>query len=72
VINAVTGLEASERFVFVMSILEGYAPRECSLLLNYNVENIVELRIRASCRLAASDPYFIGNLAGPSGGQELA
>jgi len=63
-VNAVTGLEALERFVFVTSILEGYSTRECSLLLNCSTESVVRLRLRASCRLAVSDPLFTENLAG--------
>lgn len=60
VFNAVTGLEALERFVFVMAILEGYSTRECSLLLNCTKKRIVELRGRASCRLAASETLLAG------------
>jgi hypothetical protein len=60
VVNRVTGLEALERFVFVMSILEGYSTRDCSLLLNCTMESVVQLRARASCRFAASDPLVSG------------
>ena len=67
VVNAVTKLEALERFVFVMSILEGYSSRECSLLLDCTTESVAQLRVRASCRLAISDPSFTRNLAELSG-----
>ncbi|HEY6304541.1 MAG TPA: hypothetical protein VIX14_15900 [Terriglobales bacterium] len=66
VVNAVTKLEALERFVFVMSILEGYSARECSLLLDCTTESVAQLRVRASCRLAISDPFFTRDLAGLS------
>jgi len=62
-VNAVTDLEVLERFVFVMSILEGYSVRECSLLLHCRGENIVQLRMRASTTLAASNCRFSQPLA---------
>lgn len=62
-VNAVTGLEVLERFVFVMSILEGYSVRECSLLLHCKGENVVQLRMRASTKLAASNSRFSEPLA---------
>ena len=62
-VNAVTDLEVLERFVFVMSILEAYSVRECSLLLHCRGENIVQLRMRASTTLAASNSRFSEPLA---------
>jgi hypothetical protein len=57
VVNALTSLDGLERFVFVMSFLEGYPSRECSLLLKCTAESVVELRTRASCTRAGSDPF---------------
>jgi DNA-directed RNA polymerase specialized sigma24 family protein len=71
-VNAVTSLEDLERFVFVMSVLEGYTSRECSLLLKCAAERIVPLWVQASRRLAASDPFFVATPAGPLGRRESA
>lgn len=65
VVNAVIGLRAAERFVFVMSVLEHYSAKECSLLLDSTINDVVQLRARASRRLAAYDPFSIGNLTRP-------
>jgi DNA-directed RNA polymerase specialized sigma24 family protein len=46
-IDAVAKLGPVERFVFVLSFLEGYTLKECGLLLNCNPRMIVEARIRA-------------------------
>ena len=72
VVNAVTALPALERFVFVMSVLEGYSSRECSLLLKCAMNTVIELRVRALCRLAASEPFSTGSPAGLSGRRESA
>lgn len=63
-VDAITALEAAERFVYVMSILEGYSNKECSLLLDSTMDNIVRVRARASRRLSASEPFRAENLAG--------
>ena len=44
---AVIALDAFERFVFVMSVLEGYPERECSLLLGCLIADVTAARIRA-------------------------
>jgi len=67
-VNAVTGLEPLERFVFVTSILEGYPTRECALLLNCAPRSIAQLRVRASRRLAGADPLVTENQTRPSVG----
>jgi hypothetical protein len=72
VLNAVSSLEDPERFVYVMSILEGYSNKDCSLLLNCNVKTIVELQISAACKLAAHDPFVLRRLARPSDRRESA
>jgi len=40
-------LPALDRFVFVMSVLEGYSDRDCALLLDYSCADVVAARIRA-------------------------
>jgi DNA-directed RNA polymerase specialized sigma24 family protein len=72
VINAVIGLDTRERFAYVMSILEGYSAKDCSLLLDCTMESAVRLRVQASCRLAASDPLHIGTLPRLFGRRESA
>jgi DNA-directed RNA polymerase specialized sigma24 family protein len=44
---AVAGLNPFDRFVFVMSVLEGYSERDCRLLLGCSSADVVEARIRA-------------------------
>jgi hypothetical protein len=43
---AVVGLEAFDRFVFVMSVLEGYSEPDCRLLLDCSSPDITHARIR--------------------------
>ncbi len=45
--GAVVQLEAFERFVFVMSTLEGYSDQECSLLLGCSRREVAGARLRA-------------------------
>src|SRR5271169_761249 len=71
-VNAVTSLKPAERFVFVMSILERYSTKDCSLLLDSTINDIVRLRARASRRLAAFDPFRIGDLANLPGRRKSA
>jgi hypothetical protein len=47
-----------ERFVFVMSVLEGYADRDCRLLLNCSSADFAEARIRALQHLGPSLASF--------------
>jgi hypothetical protein len=51
---AIVNLPAFERFVYVMSVLEGYPARDCRLLLNCSNFDIAEARVRALQRLASS------------------
>ena len=44
---AVLGLQAFDRFVFVMSVLEGYSDRDCKLLLDCSTSDIVRARAHA-------------------------
>ena len=45
-IEAITRLSPLDRFVFVMSVLERYSLKECSVLLDCTVESVVEARMR--------------------------
>lgn len=47
VLAAVSQLRPLDRFVFVMSVLEGYADRDCSALLGCSPAEVLEARIRA-------------------------
>jgi DNA-directed RNA polymerase specialized sigma24 family protein len=44
---AVLGLDPFDRFVFVMSVLEGYSDRDCRLLLDCSSSDIGQARARA-------------------------
>src|SRR6266404_3442519 len=50
-IGTVTKLDAFERFVFVMSILERYSNWDCSLLLGCTVNKVAQTRMNALRRL---------------------
>jgi DNA-directed RNA polymerase specialized sigma24 family protein len=57
VINAVAGLAPPlQRFVFVMSILEGYSEQECAFLLGRTPRDVVEARMRALWQLSGVNP----------------
>jgi hypothetical protein len=45
-IECVLEQPAFDRFVFVMSVLEGYSDRDCALLLGCSCADVVETRIR--------------------------
>ena len=72
VVDAVVGLDAMDRFVYVMSILEGYSNKECSLLLDSTMDNVARLRGRASRTISVSDPFHAERLAGRSDRRESA
>jgi len=65
-IDAVIQLPALERFAFVMSVLERYSSRDCSLLLGCSMNEVAEARDRALQRLAG-----VGLLV-PQHGMEFA
>jgi DNA-directed RNA polymerase specialized sigma24 family protein len=46
-IETVLALGNLERFVFVLSVLERYSDRDCSILLNCSRQDVVAARIRA-------------------------
>jgi hypothetical protein len=51
-LRAILKLDTLERFVFVMSGLEGYSYQDCSTLLGCSLETIVNARARAVQQLA--------------------
>ena len=53
-LRSVLKLDALERFVFVMSVLEGYSYQDCSILLGCSRKAIVDARARALDHLANS------------------
>ncbi len=53
-LHAVMRLKNLERFVFVLSVLEGYSDRECSLLLGPPARDIMAAKVRALENLAAN------------------
>jgi hypothetical protein len=52
---AILHLAAFERFVFVMSTLEGYSDQECSILLGCSRGEVITARTRALRRLSKLD-----------------
>jgi hypothetical protein len=48
----VAAWEPFERFVFVMAVLEGYSPRECSALLGCPMQDVIDAKSLALQRLA--------------------
>jgi DNA-directed RNA polymerase specialized sigma24 family protein len=71
VIDVVTRLERVERFVFVLSVLERYSDRECSVLLNRTVRDVINARLRALTRLAEFDSVFTSDKRTHSSAQRL-
>ncbi|MGB8772136.1 MAG: hypothetical protein WCC92_21180 [Candidatus Korobacteraceae bacterium] len=62
-LHAVMRLMNFERFVFVLSILEGYSDRACSVLLGPSSRDIMAAKVRALENLAANLkclPQFLG------------
>lgn len=53
-VRAILDLESFERFVFVMSALEGYSDHDCSLLLNRSRKEVIAARGRALQNLGTS------------------
>ena len=47
ILRAVLRLNPFERFVFVMSVLEGYSDRDCSLLLGSSTRDVMAARSKA-------------------------
>ena len=54
-IGSIIGFEDFERFIFVMSVLEGYSDQDCSVLLDCSRQDVRETRVRAlQCRFCGS------------------
>ena len=51
VLAALTHLKPFDRFIFVMSVLEGYADRDCAALLGCSSADVPEARIRTLRRV---------------------
>src|SRR5207245_5599013 len=51
----VVQLAPLERFVFVMSILEGHTPQECSILLNCTKQDVAIAQVRALQQVALAE-----------------
>lgn len=60
---AITGLQAFARFVYVMSVLEGYSDRECSIMLDCTVAEVVQARTQALRQLAIGPTLTSDRLA---------
>src|SRR5260370_25403973 len=58
-LDAVTQLKSIQRFVFVMTVLEGYSVKETALLLDRTPESVHNLRIEVLQRLAELNPEMI-------------
>lgn len=54
-LDSVLSLQAFDRFVFVMSVLERYSNRECAVLLNSGVQEVVTARSRAVLEIAKNN-----------------
>jgi hypothetical protein len=71
---AITSLSAFERFVFVMSVIEGLSQEECAALLNCSIEDVAIGRELAGMIIATEDlscdqmgemnPLFVPGLLG--------
>lgn len=57
---AITGLEVFVRFVYVMSVLEGFSDRESSVMLDCTVAEVVQARTQALQQLAIA-PTLTGD-----------
>jgi DNA-directed RNA polymerase specialized sigma24 family protein len=51
-LQSVSVVDAFERFVFVMSVLEQYRDHDCAVLLRCSIQEIREARVRAFQKLA--------------------
>jgi hypothetical protein len=56
--SAILLLDAFERFVFVMAILEGQSDEECAILLRCSRRDVMMARVLALARLANTDHAY--------------
>jgi hypothetical protein len=68
-IAAVLALEPFERFVYVMTVLEGYSDHDCSLLLSCARRDVVAARTRALEQIGSAMASHSKQLP-PAGGSE--
>ncbi len=54
-ISSVLALGVFERFVFVITVLEGHSEHECALLLNSSLRDVRNARIRATEQIAPAE-----------------
>jgi DNA-directed RNA polymerase specialized sigma24 family protein len=57
--SAIVALGAFERFVFVMSVLEGQSEQECAVLLRCSRRDVMIARVLALTRLANAGARFV-------------
>ena len=61
-IGSILGLADFERFIFVMSVLEGYSEQDCSALLGCSAQDVRDARVRALQQVTES--YRLRTVAG--------
>jgi len=64
-LKAILRLDALERFVFVMSVLEGYSYQDCAILLGCSRQTVVSARARALDHLAKAARIGVMHGEGP-------
>ena len=70
-IASVLALEPFERFVYVMTVLEGYSDQDCSLLLGCTRRDVVAARTRAFGQIGSAMASHSGQLL-PAGSEKPA
>jgi DNA-directed RNA polymerase specialized sigma24 family protein len=55
VLSRLLGLQTFERFVFAMSVLEGYSVHQCAVLLDCGPRDVTHARLRALLSLGAEE-----------------
>lgn len=53
--SGVLALEDFERLIYVLSVLERYSDRDCALLLDVSIREVIEARARAAQQIAGFD-----------------
>ena len=66
-IAAVLGLANFERFVFVMSVLEGYSDHDCAILLGCSRRDVLAARTRALQQIGRASELQLQTNSGPHG-----
>ena len=70
-LRAVLRFNTFERFVFVMTVLEGYSDHECSLLLRSSKRNVVTAKAKALEHLGRMSAPKDFPVAGPHAGHQF-